>query len=183
MLMASTSTYRSDERRSKRGDGWISGVSQEKATRKGEQIVAVKYFTSMDEPHPWKIPRQVEVWWKALRFSNVEVFVGKYEHHDDPMPRWVEKQTDGNLAFELGHDAAQRRTDQFGFDAAIILSGDGDFCGPACRLRKLHPEKRVVVMLPPGQPGTSFRQAEFETVDITLDDLKRLSASPGRAWT
>ena len=64
------------------------------------------------------------------------------------------KMTDVNIAVELLGDAQDDA-----FDAAIIISGDGDLASPVRAISERHPEKRAVVAFPPGRHSAGLRSA------------------------
>ena len=55
--------------------------------------------------------------------------------------------TDVNIAEEFHSDAQDDA-----FDAAIIISGDGDLASPVRAISERDPEKRAVVAFPAGTP-------------------------------
>ena len=57
-----------------------------------------------------------------------------------------EKMTDVNIAVELLQDAFQD-----GFDTAILISADSDLIAPITAVKRLFPEKRIIVACPPGR--------------------------------
>ena len=67
---------------------------------------------------------------------------------------YEEKMTDVNIAVELLGDAQDDT-----FDAAIIISGDGDLASPVRAIRERYPEKRAIVAFPPGRHSAGLRSA------------------------
>jgi hypothetical protein len=57
-----------------------------------------------------------------------------------------EKMTDVNIAVELLGDAFQDV-----FDTALLISADSDLIAPITAIKKLFPNKRVIVACPPGR--------------------------------
>jgi len=57
-----------------------------------------------------------------------------------------EKMTDVQIATEMLVDAFQGS-----FDTAILISADSDLVPPICKIKKIFPEKKIVVAFPPGK--------------------------------
>jgi len=85
-----------------------------------------------------------------------------------------EKQTDVNIAVEMLLDAIA----PFGFDRAILLTGDTDLAPAAWAVSNRVPQpKQVTVLLPPGQEGRGWlryfkrKGGALELVQITEEML------------
>lgn len=78
------------------------------------------------------------------RCSTCGALYGSYE----------EKGTDVNIATQMVCDAYEDA-----FDAAILISGDGDLAGPVRAIRARHPEKLVVAAFPPKRHSKNIRRA------------------------
>jgi hypothetical protein len=76
-----------------------------------------------------------------------------------------EKMTDVNIAVELLQDAFQDA-----FDAAVLISADSDLIAPIEAVKKLFPNKRVIVACPPGR----FSQAPLQVGACVPEDRSRL---------
>ena len=75
--------------------------------------------------------------------------------------------TDVNIAVEMVCDAEDDV-----FDAALLVSGDGDLTGPIARVMSRHPEKRVVVAFPPRRRSDSLAGAASAYVHIRPSHLR-----------
>jgi uncharacterized LabA/DUF88 family protein len=115
-----------------------------------QTLVSTKYFTTVVQHPPDKQKRQA-VFLEALRTLNdFRIFYGhwlsnpvtchKCGHTYDA---YHEKMTDVNIAVELMCDAFQDR-----LDMALLVSADSDLVGPVKAVRRLFPQKRVIVAFP-----------------------------------
>jgi uncharacterized LabA/DUF88 family protein len=62
--------------------------------------------------------------------------------------------TDVNISVELMTDAYQNK-----FDTAFLISGDSDLVGPIKSIRRLFPQKKVVVGFPPRRHSVQLEKA------------------------
>ncbi len=119
---------------------------------KGDQtLVLTKYFTSRVS-YPAEKQRRQSTFIEALEtLDNFEIFYGKYQ----PNPRRCgkcgfkeyvpnEKMTDVNIAVELMTDAFQDA-----FVTALLLSADSDLTAPVRSIRRLFPDKKIMLAFPP----------------------------------
>jgi uncharacterized LabA/DUF88 family protein len=60
--------------------------------------------------------------------------------------------TDVNIATEMLSDAFE---DQF--DVALLISADSDLVGPVEKIRRLFPNKRIVVVFPPARHSNALK--------------------------
>ena len=65
-----------------------------------------------------------------------------------------EKMTDVNIAVELLEDAFKDA-----FDTAVLVSADSDLIAPLAAIRRLFPQKRVIVACPPGRYSAALCKA------------------------
>ena len=125
-------------------------------------LSGVKYFTSLfssDGEDVGMVHRQA-THMKALEtLVGLEIIEGKFQSKTGKCQRceneWMsyeEKMTDVNIAVEMVCDAEDDI-----FDAALLISGDGDLTGPIARVLSRHPEKRVVVAFPPRRRSDALR--------------------------
>jgi uncharacterized LabA/DUF88 family protein len=141
---------------------WLNVVAlAESLLRGGQELVAVRYFTSRVSGPSAKQQRQkayLDV--LATLSEQLSIHYGKYQEsprtcrfcqREDRVPG--EKMTDVNIAVEMLTDAFQER-----FDTAILVSGDSDLHGPVQRIRSLFPAKRVVMAFPPGRRSLELQQ-------------------------
>lgn len=117
----------------------------------GQQLVAVKYFTSHIHGSPAKIKRQ-DTYLEALgTLPLFHSYFGQFLVNDHLCPACgntehipSEKMTDVNIATQMLVDAFENT-----FDVAILISGDSDLSGPISELKRLFPSKRIIVAFPP----------------------------------
>ena len=132
--------------------------------RPDQVLDRVKYYTSRfasDGEDVGMVQRQ-STHIKALEsLACLEVVEGKFQSKMGKCRRcgnewqsYEEKMTDVNIAVEMVCDAEDDI-----FDAALLVSGDGDLTGPVSRVLSRHPEKRVVVAFPPKRRSDSLTGA------------------------
>lgn len=130
-------------------------------TLKTQEIVATKYFTSRISSPPDKRQRQTQFIEALETATDAQIIFGQYTNSDfkcplckgiDKVPK--EKMTDVNIATEMLTDAFQ---DQF--DTALLITGDSDLTAPVRAIRRIFPEKRVVVGFPPNRVSVELRDA------------------------
>jgi hypothetical protein len=136
-----------------------------------QQLVGTKYFTSLvsaTPSDPDKNRRQVAFLDVLKTLPDFEIFYGHYLHNSQRCRKcgatWVvpdEKMTDVNIAVELMVDAFQDR-----FDTALVVSADSDLTAPIEAVRRLFPQKRVVVFFPPGRSSKRLKQAANASFQI-----------------
>ncbi|MGH3917293.1 MAG: NYN domain-containing protein [Pseudonocardiaceae bacterium] len=109
----------------------------------------------------------------------VTVVDGRFQEKDRRCRRcgatWTvyeEKETDVNIAIALVEDAMRDR-----YDTALLISADSDLCPAIRSMKRLFPEKRIVVAFPPRRRSGDLKK----TVDGFLsigDDKIRQSQLP-----
>jgi uncharacterized LabA/DUF88 family protein len=133
---------------------WLNLVELSRNILKPDQtLVKTKYFTSFVSIPPDKNKRQ-KTFIEALEtLEDIEIFYGKYQSNDVTcnkcghiMLKPSEKMTDVNIAVEMLIDAFQDN-----YDTAILISADSDLSGPIKSIRKLFPEKQVILAFPPNR--------------------------------
>lgn len=120
-------------------------------------LIQTKYFTSRVASPPDKVKRQA-LYIEALEtLSDFSIFYGQYQRNPYTCRKCgaayqvpSEKMTDVNIAVEMLQDAFQDA-----FDTALLISADSDLVGPITAVKRLFPQKRVVVAFPPDR--ASFR--------------------------
>ena len=126
----------------------------ENLLRPGQQLEAVRYFTTRvehDPRDPGKQARQ-NTYIEALEtLPDMHIHYGYFQSKSHQCHScgatwhtYEEKMTDVNIAAELLGDAQDDA-----LDIAILVSGDGDLAGPLLAMRKRYPTKKVVVAFPP----------------------------------
>lgn len=140
-----------------------------------EEIVEVKYFTSMVSNNPPKEKRQRD-FISALQTTPVKIIYGHYKSKPKSCLKcghsWndnEEKMTDVNISVNMLIDAMQDK-----FDKAILISGDSDLVPPINAVHQNFPAKRVVVAFPPNRHNNSVKIAAKESFII---GRKKLVAS------
>ncbi len=79
-----------------------------------------------------------------------------------------EKMTDVNIATELLTDAYEDR-----YDVALLVSADSDLIAPVRAVRRLFPQRRVIVALPPARHSKSLVNAASGYVFIEAHALAK----------
>lgn len=155
---------------------WLDIVRLVENSLEPASVVAdVKYFTARIAAPEEKRRRQ-NAYLEALQIATAtRTFYGRYQFEtsfcrhcfqEERVPK--EKMTDVNIAVEMMADAFQNR-----FDTALLVSGDSDLTPPIAAVRKLFPEKRVLVAFPPAryaQDLESAASASFTLVRTTFRD-------------
>jgi uncharacterized LabA/DUF88 family protein len=126
---------------------------------KNQRLVHTKYFTSRISKPLSKQQRQ-SVFIDALNsLTEFSIFYGRYQAQirtceNCGFTTFIsnEKKTDVNIATELLVDAFQNT-----FDTAIVVSADADLTAPIVAIRRLFPEKSVVVAFPPKRNSYELR--------------------------
>ena len=141
----------------------------ERLLRPGQQLVAVRYFTTRVVPEPSdpdKAKRQ-NTYLEALEtLPDLRIHFGYFLpkertcHRCEAILRtYEEKMTDVNIAVELLGDAQDDV-----FDTAMVVSGDSDLYGPIEAVRRRYPHKRVVVAFPPDRVSKKLRSGPSFTI-------------------
>jgi uncharacterized LabA/DUF88 family protein len=133
---------------------WLDVQALSRNLLKPDQtLVRTKYFTSRVAQPPDKAKRQSTYIDAINTLAETSTYFGRYQtnphtcrhcghvHHANS-----EKMTDVNIAVELLQDAFQDS-----FDAAVLISADSDLIAPIEAVKKLFPNKRVIVACPPGR--------------------------------
>lgn len=79
-----------------------------------------------------------------------------------------EKMTDVNIATELLADAYEDR-----YDVAILISADSDLVAPVQAVRRLFPQRRVIIALPPARHSKNLVNAASGYVFIEAHALAK----------
>jgi uncharacterized LabA/DUF88 family protein len=119
--------------------------------KSNQELILTKYFTSRVSSNPEKQKRQ-SLFLEALEtIPDLQIFYGQYKNNErtcrkcgykDYVPQ--EKMTDVNIAVEMMTDAFQNS-----FDTAILISGDSDLTAPINSIKKIFPDKYILVAFPP----------------------------------
>lgn len=134
-----------------------------------QTLVCVKYFTARVRNDPAAQLRQSEYLDAlATHCTKLDVINGRFQEKPQICKgcgkRWVsyeEKETDVSIAIALVEHGV--RDD---FDVAMIISGDSDLCPAVRSLRRLYPEKHVIVAFPPARWSTDLKNAALAAFPI-----------------
>lgn len=114
-------------------------------------LESVKYFTSHVKGEQDKKDRQITYLEALGTLDGLFIYYGKYQrtpkkcaHCGKKNRVHSEKMTDVNIATELLCDAFQDS-----FDDAVVVSADSDLSAPIKAVKRLFPEKRIVIAFPP----------------------------------
>ena len=140
-----------------------------------QRLVATKYFTSRIGTPRDKSERQNRYLEALETLPSVSIFFGHYHRTQRPcsqcrFPYYATKQkmSDVNLATELLQDAF---TDAF--DTALILSSSSSLAAPIAAVRKLFPNKRIVVASPPGKSSVTLTKAAHAYLQIGHGSIEK----------
>jgi len=118
-----------------------------------QQFAEVKYFTARISQPADKRKRQSDYLEALFAHCGIRAFEGQFLAKSVECfqchrvwPDHEEKMTDVNIATELLTDAFQGQ-----FEVGLIVSGDSDLVPPIRAIRKLFPERRIVVAFPPNR--------------------------------
>lgn len=137
-------------------------------------LIGVKYFTSYVISPEEKRKRQND-YLEALRtVTACQMYFGKYQFqshycencdHEERVPK--EKMTDVNIAVEMMADAFENR-----FDIALLISGDSDLTPPIIAVRRLFPDKSVIVAFPPKRHADDLKNVASSSFVIARAKLR-----------
>lgn len=125
-----------------------------------QHLVRTKYFTAIVRQPLDKKKRQSTFLEALGTLNDFEIHYGHYLfsvhicrkcRHKYSVPS--EKMTDVNIATELLTDAFLDE-----FDTALLFTGDGDLVAPIKAVKRLFPQKRVVVAFPPNRNSAALKR-------------------------
>jgi uncharacterized LabA/DUF88 family protein len=133
-----------------------------------QQLAAIKYFTAPITGSKGKQERQ-NAFFDALRtFPQIEIIFGRFQNdpkhcdrcgHSNFHPQ--EKKTDVNIATNLICDALADK-----YDTALLITADSDIVPAIEAVKKLRPEKRIVVAFPPGRYSKELEKIADNSIKI-----------------
>jgi len=139
-----------------------------------QELIAVKYFTSLVRNNPPKEKRQRD-YLSALESTNVQIIFGHYKSKPKSCSRcghsWddnEEKMTDVNIAVHMLTDALDDK-----YDTAMLISGDSDLVPPINTVHDRFPQKRVLVVFPPNRHNVSMKNVAKGHFIIGKQKLKQ----------
>jgi uncharacterized LabA/DUF88 family protein len=148
-----------------------------------QQLEAIHYFTSRILPNGHNsadMDRQNTYLEALATFPQVNVhfglFVNKSQRCRACGTQWgsyEEKMTDVNIAVKLLAEAFEDR-----FDVALLLTADSDLTTPVQQVLSRFPEKRVIIVQPPGRNSASLCQAASGYFTIGEAKLRRAQLPP-----
>jgi len=152
---------------------WLNLVALARKLLKPDQTLKkVKYFTSHITIPPDKAKRQNDFLEALETLPELCIFFGKYQTNSITcnkcghiMLKPNEKMTDVNIAVEMLADAFLDS-----FDIAILISADSDLIGPIKQIKKIFPEKQVVVAFPPSR--FSYELQNIASASFTIGRKK-----------
>ncbi len=148
---------------------WLNlELLSEKLLKSGQKLNHVKYFTSRISLPPDKAKRQSDFIEALETLPKMKLYFGKYQTNDvkctkcgHVMYKPNEKMTDVNIAVEMLADAFQDN-----FDTAILISADSDLTGPIKYIKKLFPNKQIIVAFPPSRFSYELKNIANATFSI-----------------
>ena len=153
--------------------------------RPGQELHHVTYFTTRIRDDPPAEQRQSD-YLDALAHhcTMLTVVNGRFQAKErrcrDCGSTWStfeEKETDVNIATTLVADGLEDR-----FDTALLISGDSDLSPAVRTVKRLRPDKRVVVVFPPRRQSTDLKRVSDGFVFLG-DDKVRNAQLPDRVAT
>jgi len=134
----------------------------------GQALVFTKYFTSRVSQPADKERRQSTFLDALGTLKDLKLNYGHFQAN----PEWCrkcgnktlvpnEKMTDVNIAVEMMSDAYQDL-----FDVAILISADSDLSAPVSAIKKLFPDKRVIVAFPPHRHSAQLERLAHSSFQI-----------------
>lgn len=140
-----------------------------------QELASINYFTSVVSYPDDKHKRQ-RVFLDALStLPDLAIHYGHFLSNDvicrncgHTYVTHHEKMTDVNIAVELLSDAFQDR-----YDVAMLISADSDLVGPIKTVRRLFPQKRIVVVFPPDRHSSALKVNAHACLHITPNLLSR----------
>ena len=138
-----------------------------------QQLVFTKYFTSRIS-YPAEKQRRQSIFIDALETLNdVRVYYGHYQSNPQRCRKCGnkvmipnEKMTDVNIAVEMMSDAYEDL-----FDVALLISADSDLSAPLSAIKKLFPEKRVILGFPPQRHSAQLQRLAHGYLQIGRANL------------
>ncbi len=133
---------------------WLDLESMAQSMLRPNQVLtAVKYFTSPISSGKGKQERQ-NAYLDALRTKAlVQIIFGRFQPDRKECDRCghpayhpQEKKTDVNIATNLICDALEDK-----YDTALLITGDSDLVPAVDAVKRLRPEKRLIIAFPPNR--------------------------------
>jgi len=139
-----------------------------------DNITRVAYFSAYAHWKPESLARH-KVYADALRFSNVEVILSRFQyqfrdcHHCEKKSKYyVEKKTDVRLAIEM--QAGAFKGD---YDKLFLLTADSDQVPTIQSIKTHFPEIHIKMLLPPNQNPSEHKKYSDTHHKITRKHLAK----------
>lgn len=117
-----------------------------------QSLLKTKYFTAIVTQPPDKHARQKIFLEALLTLSDFEIYYGHFLTSSETCHKcghtytaYHEKMTDVNIATQMLVDAYADH-----FDTAFLVTADSDLSAPLKAINKLFPQKKILVLFPPG---------------------------------
>jgi uncharacterized LabA/DUF88 family protein len=139
---------------------WLNIKAMAQNLLKGnQQLIVTKYFTTRISGPPDKRIRQTTFLEALGTLSDFEIYYGHYlskkitcRNCKQSWQSFEEKMTDVNIATEMLVDAFENR-----FDTALLISADSDLVAPVNAIKKMFPQKMIIVFFPPKRSSTALK--------------------------
>ncbi|UCE65129.1 MAG: NYN domain-containing protein [Candidatus Zixiibacteriota bacterium] len=151
--------------------------------KQNQLLKKVKYFTARVSSHPGdpqKSKRQITFLEALETLTDTDIYYGKFLRKPIRCVRCgktmnipEEKMTDVNIATELIVDAYANN-----FDTAILISADSDLSSPMINIKRLFPNKKLIVAFPPNRYSVELDKLAYDTLYITRSHLSRSQFPP-----
>lgn len=149
--------------------------------RSGQTLQQVNYFTARVRNDLEGEQRQSDYLDALVDHSPlVAVIDGRFQEKDRRCwqcgAAWTvyeEKETDVNIAAALVEDAVQDR-----YDTALLISADSDLCPAIRSMKRLCPEKKIVVAFPPRRHSVDLKGAVDGFLFIGDDKIRQSQLPP-----
>ncbi len=138
--------------------------------KKQQDLIQTKYFTSRIATPASKQKRQ-SIYLEAVKAhcgNHLKMYFGYYQFDPwkcdscgrlEKVPS--EKKTDVNIAVEIMTDAFSGL-----FDTALIISADGDLVPAVLAVKRLFPDKRIVIAFPPKRHSVELKREAHASFTI-----------------
>jgi uncharacterized LabA/DUF88 family protein len=132
------------------------------------ELQHTKYFTSRIRGNVGKAERQSAFLDALQTLPGLTIYYGRFQPDSKQCQKCghyayhpQEKKTDVNIATQLMCDAFHDS-----FDTALLISGDADLVPPIEAVKKLFPEKRIVIAFPPKRHSSELAGTAHATLTI-----------------
>lgn len=141
-----------------------------------QTLVGVKYFTARVRNDAGSLQRQ-SIYLDALgaHCASVEIIDGRFQEKirgckqcGSTWTGYEEKETDVSIAIALLEHGVKDN-----FDTAVIISGDSDLCPAVRALKRVCPDKKVIVAFPPARWSHDLKLAVLAAFPIGVAKLRQ----------